>query len=139
MCLHLSAYVITAIGRDTPRPPVTPRSMAPIVLTSGFQKELICLRPFQGNRLREYINLESTIDLGHGNLFQRKLKRLEPDQGQKHKPLTNLRSTLDQGFRTLMKKDPIKVGYLNPSDLCRFVSRHPTTGSGTLIADARDI
>ena len=112
--------------------------MVPIALTSGFQKELICLRPFQGKRLREYVNLKSTIDLGHGNLFQRKLNRLEPNQGQRHKSLTNLRTTLDQGFQILMKKDSIKVGYLNLSDLCRFVSRHPTTGSGTSIADARD-
>ena len=107
--------------------------MEPIALTSGFQKELNCLRTFQGKRLREY------VDLGHGNLVQRKSIRLEPTQGQRHKSLTNLRPTLDQGFQILMKKDPIKVGYLNLSNACRFVSRHPTTGSGTSIADARDI
>ena len=112
--------------------------MVPIALTSGFQKELICLSPFQGKRLREYISLESTKDLGHGNLIQRKLNRLEPNQGQRHKSLTDLRSTLDQGFRTLMKKDPIKFGYLSLSDPFRSVSRHPTTGSGISIADARD-
>ena len=114
------------------------RSMVPIAPISGFQKELICLRPFQGKRLREYLSLESIIDLGHGNMSQRKLKRLEPNQCQRHKSLTNLRSTLDQGFLILIKKDPIKVGYLSLSDPCRFVSRHPTTGSGTSIADARD-
>ena len=116
-----------------------PKSMVPIAPIRGFQKELICLRPFQGKRLREYISLESITDIGHRNLSQKGLKRLEPNQGQRHKSLTNPRSTLDQRFRILMKKDPIKVGYLNLSDLCRFVSRHPTTGSGTSIADARDI
>ena len=115
-----------------------PRSMVPIAPISGFQKELICLRPFQGKRLREYISLESIIDLGHGNLPQKRLKRLEPNQGQRHRSDTNLRSTLDQRFQILMKDDPIKAGYLNLSDLCRFVSKHPTTASGTSIADARD-
>ena len=110
--------------------------IAPI---NRFQKEQTCLKPFQGKRLRKYISLESIIDLGHGNLSQKRLECLEPNQGQRHKSHTNLRPTLDQGFRILMKKDPIKVGYLNLSNLCRFVSRHPTTGSGTSIADARDI
>ena len=45
--------------------------MVPVAPISGFQKELICLRPFQGKRLREYISLESIIDLGHGNLPQK--------------------------------------------------------------------
>ena len=54
-------------------------------------------------------------------------------------PRAQPRSTLDQRFQILMKDDPIKVGYLNLSDLCRSVSKHPTTASGTSIADARDI
>ena len=98
-----------------------PRSMVLIGPISGFQKELICLRPFQGKRLREYISLESIIDLSHGNLSQKGLKRLEPHQGQRHKSLANPRPTLDQRFRILMKKDPIKVRYLNLFDMCRSV------------------
>ena len=108
------------------------KGMEPIALINGFQKKLNCLRTFQRKTLRVYVGL------GLGNLFQKKPIRLEPTQGQRHKLLTNLRSTLDQGFLTLMIKDPIKVGYLRLSDPCRSVSRHPRTGSGTLIADARD-
>ena len=56
--------------------------MAPIAHTSGFQKELIYLRILQGKMPRKNVDLESTLDLGHGNLFLRKPNRLEPKQGQ---------------------------------------------------------
>ena len=115
-----------------------PRSMVLIAPINGFQKEQTCLKPFQGKRLRKYISLKSIMDLGHGKLLQKRLKRLEPNQGQRHRSHTNLRSTLVQRFQILMKEDPIKVGYLDLSDLCRSVSKHPTTASGTSIADARD-
>ena len=102
-------------------------------LISGFQKE-----PRQLRILLQEKKLREDKDLELGNILQRKSISLEPTQGQRHNTITNLRSTLDQGFLALMIKDPIKVGYLRLSDPCRSVSRHPRTGSGTLIADARD-
>ena len=90
------------------------------------------MKILQRKKLREDKGLEL------GNIFQGKSVSLEPTQGQRHNTITNPRTTLDRGLWKLMIKDPIKVGYLNLSDLCRFVSRHPTTRSGTSITDARD-
>ena len=90
------------------------------------------MRILQRKKLREDTDLELE------NIFQGKSVSLEPTQGQRHRSHTNLRSTLDQGLWALMIKDPIKVGYLSLSDLCRSVSRHPRTESGISTADARD-
>ena len=91
------------------------------------------MRILQGKKLREDKDLEL------GNIFQEKSISLEPTQGQRHNTVTNPRSTLDRGIWELMIKDPIKVGYLSLSNLCRFVSKHPKTENGTSTADARDI
>ena len=77
-------------------------------------------------------------DLELGRIFQRESIGLEPTKGQRHNTITNLRSTLDRRLWELMIKDPIKVGYLRLSNLCRSVSKHPRTESGTSTADARD-
>ena len=90
------------------------------------------MRILQGKKLRE------DKDLKLGNIFQGKSVSLEPPQGQRHNTITNPRSILDRGERRLMIKDPIKVGYLSLSNLCRSVSKHPRTKSGTLTVDARD-
>ena len=91
------------------------------------------MRILQGKKLREDNDLEL------GSIFQGKSVSLEPTQSQRHKTITSLRSTLDRGLWELMIKDPIKVGYLSLSNLCRFVSKHPRTENGTSTADVRDI
>ena len=107
-------------------------SMELTTLISGFQKEPRQLRILQEKKLREDNDLEL------GNVFQGKSNSLEPTQGQRHNTITNPRSILDRGLWELMIKDPIKVGYLRLSNLCRFVSKHPRTESGTSTVDAPD-